>query len=250
MKPEKCRFPRKPQVETVRPTHSSSHAPAEVVTELMEHPFPYLAAVAERYGVDWLQVTDPLHRGRDSTSVVEGLTAADLGELAATYREILRREDAPRISKWLRETRKDRSRDHRKLWLLFVLFERLGERDLPPFNDGRAKLEEEPRPKLDWTKVPQSLQSLAPAAERYGDLRSDVTIDKFLENLDQAQIDRLVAVRGLCKKLEKKIWKYIDSHPIDQCQESAQLYWLMTFLDDGKVHRRLRPENHDERKSG
>src|SRR5688500_4126896 len=102
---------------------SAFQASTRTAMEEQEHPFPYLAVVAERCGDDALQVTNPRRTTRDSQSVVKELTAADLTELAKTYREILSRGDVAAISNWFWETKNPDSREHRKLWLLFTLFE-------------------------------------------------------------------------------------------------------------------------------
>jgi hypothetical protein len=120
----------------------------------------------------------------------------------------------------------------------------LGERDIPPFNDERGRLEKEPRPKLDWTKVPESLQSLTSAAERYGELRSYPKMDDFLSKLDREEARRLVAVRELCNKKEKAIFEYVDAHDWSECPEAAQFYYMMMFMDHNGV-RYLDPDKDE-----
>jgi hypothetical protein len=116
--------------------------------------------------------------------------------------------------------------------------------DIPPFNDERGRLEKEPRPKLDWTKVPQSLQCLTSAAERYGELYSYPKMDEFLSKIDRKEARKLVTVRELCKDKEEEIFKYVDQHRISECPEAAQFYFMMMFMDHNGV-RHLDPDRDE-----
>ena len=107
--------------------------------------FQYLSSVAEKYGIDDVQVNIRREPFMDS------LTPAQLAELGEIYKEIERRGDAYAISEWLDSfpLGTQNQHDYRRMWLLFMLFDHLEKRGIQPFASGKVYLYEMPKPPLD-----------------------------------------------------------------------------------------------------
>src|SRR5688500_6459582 len=124
-----------------------------------EHPFPYMSGVARLYGIDHVQVVNPRGTTFDRNKFIETLCEADYEALGKIYREIDRQGDAARISEWaLTKDADDSLKDgRRRAFLLFVLFEALGdERGIEPFSDKTVRLVAPPPKPPDWSKLPES----------------------------------------------------------------------------------------------
>ena len=148
--------------------------------------FPYLTLVLGKYAVDELQVTDPPGSGlRDKNAVIEELTDHDLKVLADAYTEIERRNDCKAISEWYYQQAGNplAKNERRRMWLLFILFGGLADREIPPFRTRSVRFTQPARPPLDWTKLPESLRWIAPYAEKYGQYQYDDRIMDFLDSI-------------------------------------------------------------------
>jgi hypothetical protein len=201
-----------------------------------EHPFPYIRGVAGLYGVDDVQVEDPLGKVYDRNSFVRSLTAADYEALGNIYREIDARGDAAHISEWaLSKDANDGLKDERRrAFLLFVLFRALGDEwGVEPFSDKTVRLVAPPPKPLDWSKLPESLTWIVKPAEKYGVYRFPAEVDEFYTKKitpeDRAELRRLAAK---CKEHYDEIERFLSKHKMTEHEEAALVSFFRDLLDD------------------
>jgi hypothetical protein len=199
-----------------------------------KHPFPYMSGVARLYGVDDVQVVDPLGRAPDRNTFIQSLTAADCEALGKTYGEIDSRGDAARISEWILGAKEPPKDERRRAFLLFVLFKALGDEwGIEPFSDGRVRLVPPPAKPLDWSKLPASLAWLAIPAEKYGVYQFPAEVDEFYTKKitpeERAELRRLAAK---CTEHHEEIERFLSKHKMTEHEEAALVSFFRDLLDD------------------
>lgn len=188
---------------------------------MMPSRFSYLRSAALKYGVDAVQIE---HLGR---GFADTLSNKDIDDLARTYSEICRREDALPISVWLDEAKSDPER--RGVWLLFVLFKQLSERNIPPFSSRAVRLFPKHRI-LDWTKLPESLRYLAEPAEVYGGIQFEESVARFVQNATRTQLATLAEVANRVREDLGRINGWLDAHRMTEHPEAELVYFLLQLL--------------------
>lgn len=193
---------------------------------MSNHPFPYLADTARKYGKDEIQVVAQQQR------IIDLLTDEDLAELARTYEEIEQREDAYALSRWIEVEDDDgMKRERRQALMLMFLFGGLARSGMEPFVNRRGGLQPRARPPLDWSKLPDDLRYLAEPAEKYGKYQFEEEICAFLERMTADEEDELRALDRLARRDYDSINAFIRGHRITEHEESCLVYFLIGLLD-------------------
>jgi hypothetical protein len=188
-----------------------------------EHPFPYLAAMAARYGTDNLQVSTLRQAALDALSI------EDIQNLAETYREIEKRGDNPRLSAWIHSDTESVSQEKRRLFLLLLLFKGFAERGLQPFISRSVRLLEQEF-QVDWTRLPVGLAYLAIPAEKYGRHQFPHSVDNFIERMTEEEREELRQLDGLTLRDEAAINNFLDMYPMTDYLESRLVYFMGTLI--------------------
>ena len=194
---------------------------------MLDTRFEYLREVAAKYGVDQIRV-DNGGRSLDVHRFIHALGPDQLQELAEAYYEIARREDSSLISKWTLGAME--TPEQQQLFLLFCLFQRLGDYGFEPFNTREVKLVEK-KPKLDWNKLPKQIAFLAQPAQKYGAIQFDDEVYQFLTALDADTYRELRHVSDLAKDCQTEIDGFLDKYSMAEHPEAARVYFLMLLLD-------------------
>lgn len=197
------------------------HLPAE---------FQYLQNWAARFGLRGLTV----HFGQQPP--LETLASkAELVELRTAYETIARREDGPGISQWClsirAETPENEAKEHVRGLLL--LFERLADRGLSPFTDGRVRfVSPEPTP-LDWGKLPVSLREWLPWLRKFGET-SEAELYEYVQAATEEQVRELAALKELLDRNGQPLaaWcqaNFVKGNPARH--QAFQAEWLFALVD-------------------
>jgi hypothetical protein len=191
----------------------------------------------------------------DAEERADDLDTDALQELAAAYREIVRRDDVHALSAWAKA---DEARFHRQWeeWCklnddreargearlpgdqspaverglqLFYMFDRLAKRKLPPFAT-REVVYSPPPVVLDWTKLPVGLRYVSEPAMKYRLLWNHDNRARFRRRLTAADHDELEAlakrVRSTCDF--DRLSEWLRQHPH---REHPETYLVMTLAE-------------------
>ena len=159
----------------------------------------------------------------------------ELVELRTAYETIARREDAPRISQWCLSIRAETPEIEasEEVRGLLLLFERLADRGLSPFTDGRVRfVSPEPIP-LDWGKLPVSLQGWLPWLRKFGE-SSEFELYEYVQAATEEQLRELAALKELLDRDGQPLadWcraNFVEGNPADN--EAFQAEWLFVLVD-------------------
>jgi hypothetical protein len=196
--------------------------------------FQYLQKWAARFGLRGLTV----HFGKQPP--LEKLASnAELVELRTAYETIASREDGPRISQWclsIRAETPEREASEEVRGLL-LLFERLADRRLSPFTDGRARfVPPEPTP-LDWSKLPVSLREWLPWLRKFGE-SSEFELYEYVQAASKEQLRELAALIDQLDRNGQPLaaWcqaNFVDGNPAED--EAFQAEWLFVLAQFAKA---------------
>jgi hypothetical protein len=206
------------------------------VTEWREVPesFRYLKGWASKYGLRGLTV----HFGKQPP--LEKLASSgEMAELRTAYGEIARRDDTSAISEWCLSIRPETPANEAKEHIrgLLLLFERLADRGVPPFADGRVKfLRPEPR-QFDWSVLPPSLELFKQWLKRFEELRTEHDLFEYLQNASETQLYELAELRKLINRDGNRLLEWCEAHVLrgDPAEyEAFQAEWLFLLVDFAK----------------
>jgi hypothetical protein len=183
--------------------------------------FDYLLPIAEKYAPDEFQIKDR------QQPIIDRLDQTSLTELANAYKEIQRREDVIALSDFATERNKDETQ--RRMFLLLCLFEKLADRNIPPFDTRRVKFVERP-PKFDWSKLPQELSYLIVPAEKYGKYQFPLDLGDFLGRMSPEEEVGLLALKVRTDS-DFAIDNFLTQYPKTEHLESRYIYFLLNLLD-------------------
>lgn len=190
-----------------------------------QHPFPYLATAAAKYGDDHLQIVNMQEK------IVNALTVHDLAKLARVYTEIERRGDVQPVSDWIHAAfQTGWMPEHRQALMLLLLFKCLARRGVDPFARKTVRLLER-EVALDWTNLPPDLRYLAGPAEKYGKYQFDNEVDEFFGSITREEYRELRLLQKKWKEDAMKINKFLDEHDMMKHKEAALVYFLLGVLD-------------------
>lgn len=141
----------------------------------------YLIEVSERLAPDKIQVD------RELEAWMDGLSEADLAELAHVYERADAAGHMDAISRELKADPPADKRRRRRLLRLMSLFDHLGDRGIEPFDSGRVGYRAVPEEPVDWSAVPDDLRWIIAPAEKYGSLRFEGRILDYIDQMDEAE---------------------------------------------------------------
>lgn len=162
----------------------------------------------------------------------------DLVELRAAYEAIASRDDGPKITQWClsirAETPEVEARE--KVRGLLLLFERLADRGLSPFTDGKVRyVPPDPNP-LDWGKLPPSLQRWLPWLKKFGEF-SEAEHYEYVQAANEEQVRELAVLKQLLDRDGQPLFawcqaNFVDDNPAEN--EAFQAMWLPVLVDFAK----------------
>ncbi len=196
--------------------------------------FQYLQKWAARFGLRGLTVYFGKQPPLKTLASKE-----ELVELRTAYETIARREDGSIISQWCHSIRthtpETEAREHVRGLLL--LFERLAERGLSPFTDGRVRfVYPEPIP-LDWGKLPVSLRGWLPWLKKFGE-SSEFELYEYVQVATEEQVRELAALKELMDRDGETLFAWcrannVEGNPAED--EAFQAEWLYVLVDFAKA---------------
>jgi len=149
----------------------------------------YLIDASDRFAPDRIQE----HRALQVW--IDGLAEADLAELRRVYERAAAGGHMDGAKRELRADAPDDVRRHR-LFLLFLLFDHLGDRGVAPFDSFRVGNRAIPEEPVDWSELHEDLRWVIEPAEKYGSLRFESRILDYIDGMgesERAEVRRLRA---------------------------------------------------------
>jgi hypothetical protein len=213
------------------PGESSAGGESDSTWEHVPQSLWYLKEWASKFGLRGLTVyfgkQPPLRKLASPEELVD---------LRAAYEEILRREDAPAISEWCLSIRPETPANDAKEHIrgLLLLFERLAERDLLPFTDGRVRfLHPKPRA-FDWTVLPATLSHFEPWLRKFERLRTEHDLYEYVQYANETQLRELAELKRLLDSEGSALLEWCEAH-ISKGNlaeyEAFQAEWLFLLVD-------------------
>lgn len=192
--------------------------------------FQYLRVWASRYGLRGLTV----YFGRQPP--LEKLASrGELVELRAAYEIIAERGDAAAISAWCLSVRAGTAANEAKEHIrgLLLLFERLADRGLPPFTDGRVRfISPEPQP-FDWSVLPAHLRQFEPWLKKFEEF-GEYDLYQYVQHANESQVRELAALKELLDHDNESLseWCATNNRKGNPAKHEAfQAEWLFVLVD-------------------
>ena len=190
----------------------------------------YLRPYVDKYGLLGRTVyrDDPLHS--------RSLSNRDIERLREAFLLIEQRKDFERIRQWCHsiEPMTDDVEITDPMIGLLILFDRFGEAGHEPFRRVKA-IPEEPSPKFDWSKIPESLRDFVPYLKQYECLRSEEDIWIYLESASSVQRKEIHSLRTLLKIRGDDLRTWMKEY-YDSDREAFQAGWLFLIEDFEKLN--------------
>jgi hypothetical protein len=192
---------------------------------MTNHPFPYLAKFAEKYGRDEIQI----RQYQDDS--IQKLSRKQLAELGNVHRQIINRGDSNELWRWINDKSDDEGKlERRRAMLLVFLLNGLARHDIAPFNEALIA-SSTPEPPLDWSKLPGELTYLIEAASRYGIIEGDQDVDDFCESVSETQLRELQEISKRMDKDAARIDAFLHTCPMTEHPEACRVYFLTGLID-------------------
>jgi hypothetical protein len=197
----------------------------------------YIIPLAERHGSK-ARVAYYNRRLRRHVEYGETLSQDEIEPLRQLYAEISAKGHSRLINTWHESHSGERACPPETtfpIYGLLCLFAQLGKLGIAPFNNGVVCPKETKTAKrLNWSKLPQSLQYLAGPAEVYGGLQFDDPIYEFLQNRMTA--DEQAELRALNHRYRQdwdEINRWLDEFPMTKHAEARLVYFTGCLLGTG-----------------
>ena len=199
--------------------------------QLVPTEFHYLRPWADRFGLRGLTV----HFG-DQPPLSKLASPSELVELRQAYEVLAERDDALAISQWCwsipAQTPAVEVRE--AIRGLLLLFERLSDRGLEPFTDGRVRyVYPEPR-EFDWSVLPPHLKEWQPWLEKFENLRTEGELYDYLVDASDEQLDELAELKQLFERDRTALAAWCEANnvtgnPVEN--EAFQAEWIFLLMD-------------------
>jgi hypothetical protein len=155
----------------------------------------------------------------------------ELAELKLAYESIARRGDAERINAWCLSIRPGDAANDVKEQIrgLLLLFERLGDRGLTPFSDGRVRFVVPAPPPFDWSVLPEHLQLWKSWLQRFEHLTTEDDVFQYAQNASGDQLRELTSLSDLLRRdghLLRGWCEANDTAGKPAAREAFQAEWL------------------------
>jgi len=163
---------------------------------------------------------------------------AELVELRTAYEAIATRGHGLAITQWcLSIPAKTPAREaSEEVRGLLLLFERLAERDLSPFTDGRVRYVPPESPPLDWSKLPDSLREWLPWLKKFGE-SSEFELYEYVQDATEEQLRELATLKELMDRDGETLFAWCEANNIEGNPaeyEAFQAEWLYVLVDFAK----------------
>jgi hypothetical protein len=193
--------------------------------------FHYLRPWASKYGLRGLTV----YHGR--LPALSNLASHDeLLELRLAYKEISEHGDGPQITQWCLSipSNSPLSETKERIRGLLLLFERLAEYGLSPFNNGQVRYISPHSAAFNWDALPPNLGIWKPWLKRFQDLRTEHDLLEHVENADKTQLRELRELCDFMSKFGAELSKWCEQtnkkgNPASD--EAFQAEWLFLLCD-------------------
>ena len=193
--------------------------------------FQYVQAWASKFGLRGLTV----YFG-EQPPLEKLASPEELSELRAAYEEIASRNDAAAISAWCLSIRPQTPANEPKEHIrgLLLLFEKLSDRGLAPFSDGRVRFHgEEPRV-FDWSVLPEHLREFEPWLKRFEALRMEHDCYLYAQDASDEQLRELAQLKALLDRDRQALIHWCESSNANgnpAKSEAFQARWLFLLVD-------------------
>ena len=162
----------------------------------------------------------------------------ELIDLREAYETIAQRGDGPTLSTWCRspEARTKANDVRERLRGLLLLFERLADRGLSPFTDGRVRFISADTKPLDWSVLPPALVRFKPWLEKFGDL-SEYELYEYARLANEKQLRELAALKALMDREGQLLLEWCEENTVEGNpvgDEAFQAEWLFVLMDFAK----------------
>jgi hypothetical protein len=192
--------------------------------------FTYLHDVARKYHL--------VANRQQLEALFEGNWDERLRELAEVYEEIDHRKDDLRISHWLSDGPIGNPKDKKDAdfkWdvgRLFLAFDYLASKDIPPFSSLRVVFTDQIR-RPNWNNLPHELNYLIEVAEAYAAHSTEGEMLDFLEHAHEKDLEILArtAERIRLNGHIKTINEWMDRFDMVEHQEAWMVYCVLGLLD-------------------
>jgi len=186
----------------------------------------YVKPWATAYGIRGLTV----YFGR-KRPLAKWATEDELVELRTAYRTIAKRGDADAITAWCLSIQSDHPANEVKEHVrgLLLLFERLADYDLLPFNDGKVRYISPDPPPFDWSVLPSHLKQWKPWLQKFEGLRTEGDLHEYVQRATQSQLRELQALKKLIDREGQALRDWCASTDVkgnSAKHEAFQAGWL------------------------
>jgi hypothetical protein len=155
----------------------------------------------------------------------------ELAELKLVYESIACRGDGERINAWCLSIRPgDAANDVKeRIRGLLLLLERLGDRGLTPFSDGRVRFVVPEPPPFDWNVLPEHLNQCKFWLQRFEHLTTEDDVYQYAQNASGDQLRELAALADLLWRDGPLLREWCESNDAagkPAAREAFQAEWL------------------------
>jgi hypothetical protein len=195
----------------------------------------YLESWAAKYGIRGLTAYFCRH-----PPLSKWATNDELVDLRSAYEAIAKRGDADAITAWCLSIQSDHPANDVKEQVrgLLLLFERLADYDLPPFNDGKVRYISPDPPPLDWSILPAHLEQWKPWLKNFEGLRTESDFYEYAKQASQSQLRELRALKELIDREGQGLIDWCTANDVKDGpaeNEAFQAGWLFLLVDFAKT---------------
>lgn len=192
--------------------------------------FQYLRSWAMKYGMRGLTV----HFG--SPQQQEDLASEEeLNELTTAYLAISARGDSLAISEWCRSVPRETilNEPREQIRGLLLVFEKLGDCNVVPFNDEKVRYVYPEREVFDWSVLPPQLGEFESWLRRFEELRTEHDLYEYVEHASHLELLELAELSDLLKEDRELLLEWCEAN--DRVEKPAgkeafQAGWLFLLV--------------------
>ena len=173
------------------------------------------------------------HLNQESRERICNLSEDELSRLADVYEVIADKCDATEISDWIQSfpARERYGTVVRRVFILFIVFLILGDRDISPFDSYQVQYDPT-EPPSDWSKLPPRLAYLGEPADKYGVYQSEDSVERFLKHATFEDMQSLTMLRDRILDAEDSnlIFEWMADRQLTE-PEVAKVAFLIELLE-------------------
>jgi len=193
--------------------------------------FQYLRSWASKFGVRGPTV----HFGASLRQ--EDLASDDeLPELTTAYLTISERSDSSEISEWCRSVLPETIAHEAagQVYGLLLVFEKLGDCKVEPFNDGKVRYIRPAPEVFDWSVLPPQLAEFESWLRRFEELRTEHDLYEYVEHASHFELLELAELSDLLNEERELLLEWCEANNgLDKPagREAFQAEWLFLLVD-------------------